>query len=109
MLEPFGANISLQLSSQTQFAKIKNKLLPKINVKNIKIMFSSDRIISLKPQVVSIVLVLTSFGPRCEKICLRGFLNIKDADQPAHPSRLISTFVIRFLESLLQAKFHCSS
>ena len=84
MLEPFGANISLQLSSQTQFAKIKNKLLRKINVKNIKIMFSSDRIISLGPQVVSIAFVLTSFGPRHEKTCLRGFANNKGADQPAH-------------------------
>ena len=38
MLEPFGevgANFSLQLSLQTQFAKIK-KLSPKIDVKNIK-------------------------------------------------------------------------
>ena len=40
IMEPFGeigANLSLQLSSQTQFAKISyKKLLPKINVKNIK-------------------------------------------------------------------------
>ena len=41
MFEPFGEegpNFSLQLSLQTQFAKIKNKkkLSPKINVKNIK-------------------------------------------------------------------------
>ena len=38
-------------------------------------------------------------GPRREKSCLRGFANNKDADQPAHPRRLISAFVIRFLES----------
>ena len=38
-------------------------------------------------------------GPRREKSCLRGFANNKYADQPAHPRRLISAFVIRFLES----------
>ena len=40
IMEPFGeigANFSLQLSSQTQFAKLViKKLSPKINVKNIK-------------------------------------------------------------------------
>ena len=39
MLELFGevgANFSLQLSLRTLFAKIKNKILQKINVKNIK-------------------------------------------------------------------------
>ena len=30
-----------------------------------------------------------------------GFVNNTDADQPTHPSRLISTFVIRFLESII--------
>ena len=31
-----------------------------------------------------------------------GFANNKDADQPAHPRRLISAFVIRyFLESII--------
>ena len=40
-----------------------------------------------------------------------GLANNKAADQPGHPHRLISAFVIRFLESiylnLLQAKFQC--
>ena len=40
-------------------------------------------------------------GPRREKTCLLGFANNKDADQPAHPRRLISALVIRFLESLI--------
>ena len=40
-------------------------------------------------------------GPRCEKTCLRGLGNNKGADQPAHQRRLISAFVIRFLESLI--------
>ena len=30
-----------------------------------------------------------------------GFANSKGADQPAHPRRLISAFVIRFLESII--------
>ena len=30
-----------------------------------------------------------------------GFANNKGADQPAHPLRLISAFVIRFLESII--------
>ena len=39
-----------------------------------------------------------SYGPRCEKTCLQGFANNKCADQPVHLRRLISAFVIRFLE-----------
>ena len=41
------------------------------------------------------------FGPRREKTCLRGCANNKGADQPAPLCSLISTFVIRFLESIL--------
>ena len=40
-------------------------------------------------------------GPRREKTCLQGFVNNKDAGQPAHPHSLISAFVIRFLESII--------
>ena len=40
-------------------------------------------------------------GPRREKICLRGFANNKGAEQLAHPHRLISAFVICFLESIV--------
>ena len=39
----------------------------------------------------------TLFGPRREKICLRGFVYNTGADQPAHPRSLISAFVIRVL------------
>ena len=42
----------------------------------------------------------TLFGPQGEKTCLRGFANKTDADQPAHPHSLISTFVIHFVESI---------
>ena len=41
------------------------------------------------------------YGPRHDKTCLRGFANNKGADQPAHPRRLISAFVIRLLESII--------
>ena len=41
------------------------------------------------------------FGPHCEKTCLWWFANNKGADQPAHMRRLISTFVIRLLESII--------
>ena len=40
-------------------------------------------------------------GPRREKTCLRWLTNNTGADQPARPRSLISTFVIRFLESII--------
>ena len=40
-------------------------------------------------------------GPRREKTCLRWFANNKGADQPANLHRLISTFVICILESII--------
>ena len=42
-----------------------------------------------------------TYGPRCEKTCLRWFANNKGADQPAHPRSLISASVIRFLKSII--------
>ena len=41
------------------------------------------------------------FGPRHNKTCPRGFVNNKGADQPAHLRRLVSTFVIRLLKSII--------
>ena len=49
---------------------------------------------------LNIVLIIL-FGPRREKTYLRWFANNKGADQPAHPRRLTSAFVIRFLESII--------
>ena len=40
-------------------------------------------------------------GPQCEKTCLGRFANNTGANQPAHPRRLISAYVIRFLESII--------
>ena len=52
-------------------------------------------------------------GLEARKPVFGGFANNTGADQPAHPRSLISTFVIRFLESiivnLLQVKFQFSS
>ena len=41
------------------------------------------------------------YGPRREKTCLQGFVNNKDADQPAHPGSLISAYIIHLLESIM--------
>ena len=41
------------------------------------------------------------YGPRRDKTCLRGFVNNKAANQPAHQHSLISAFVISLLESII--------
>ena len=41
---------------------------------------------------------MTTYGPCCEKTCFWGFANNKGAD---HLRSLISTFIIRFLESII--------
>ena len=40
-----------------------------------------------------------SYGPRSEKTCLQRFANNKGTDQHAYLHSLISTFIIRLLES----------
>ena len=42
-----------------------------------------------------------TFRPGHAKTCLMPYANNKRADQPAHPRSLISTFVVRCLESIL--------
>ena len=39
--------------------------------------------------------------PGHEKTCLMSYANNKGADQPAHPRSLISTFVVRYLDSVM--------
>ena len=39
--------------------------------------------------------------PGREKICLMSYANNKGADQPAHPSSLISAFIVRCLDSII--------
>ena len=38
-------------------------------------------------------------GPGHAKMCLMAYANNKGADLPAHPRSLISTFVVRYLDS----------
>ena len=45
--------------------------------------------------------ILQKCGLRRKKTCPWGFTNNKGTDQPAHPRRLISAFVIRVLESII--------
>ena len=42
-----------------------------------------------------------SYGPDHAKMCLMPYANNKGADQPAHPRSLISTFVVRCLDSMI--------
>ena len=42
-----------------------------------------------------------SLEPGHEKTCLMPYANNKGADQPAHPRSLISTFVVRCLDSVM--------
>ena len=43
------------------------------------------------------------YGPGHAKMCLMPYANNKGADQPAHPHSLISTFVVRCLDSMICA------
>ena len=45
--------------------------------------------------------ILSIFGPRREKTCLRWFANNKGTDQHVHPRSLISAFVVCLLESII--------
>ena len=47
------------------------------------------------------VLNLDLYEPGHEKMCLMSYANNKGADQTAHPRSLISTFVVRCLESII--------
>ena len=42
-----------------------------------------------------------TFGPRLEKTCHQWFVNSKGAEQPVHQRRLVCTFVVRFMESII--------
>ena len=43
--------------------------------------------------------VVLSYEPGHEKMCLMSYVNNKVADQPAHPRSLISTFIVRCLDT----------
>ena len=40
-----------------------------------------------------------------EKMCLMSYANNKGADQPVHPRRLISAFVVRCLDSIISLDY----
>ena len=44
---------------------------------------------------------ISEYGHQREKTCIRRFANNAGGDQPTHLRSLISTFVIRFLESII--------
>ena len=44
---------------------------------------------------------LFTYGPGHAKTCLKPYANNKGADQTAHSSSLISTFVVRFIDSMI--------
>ena len=44
---------------------------------------------------------LNLLEPGHAKMCLMPYANNKGADQPAHPRSLISTFIVRCLDSMI--------
>ena len=64
-----------------------------------------DEIISTA--VLSLLLIqvgqlsVTICEPGHEKMCPMSYVNNKGADQPAHPGSLISSFVVRCLDSII--------
>ena len=62
-----------------------------------------------KCQLLGITCHSSYMGLGVRKTCLRGFGNTKGADQPAHQHSLISTFVIRLLESIIQSTLDTSN
>ena len=45
--------------------------------------------------------VTIKIGPDHEEMCLMPYANNKGADQPARPRSLISTFIVRCLDSTI--------
>ena len=58
------------------------------HIKNISRIYDSD-------------MILNKNDPSHEKMSLMSYANNKGADQPAHPRSLISTFVVRCLDSII--------
>ena len=51
--------------------------------------------------ITEIEIFSITYGPGHAKTCLMSYANNKGADQPAHPRSLISTFVVRYLDSMI--------
>ena len=56
-------------------------------------------ITAITAELIIISLDIKVIGHRHAKTCLMPYANNKGADQPAHPRSLISTFVVRCLDS----------
>ena len=54
-----------------------------------------------RTHIFALVACMVVNGPGHAKICLMSYANNKGADQPAHPLSLISTFVVRCLDSMM--------
>ena len=83
------------------FYKQKDKLVKK-NKDNVKLLWA--HVPRMLKSVRSVLIKYhLAFGPQREKTCLWGFANNTGTDQPArmHPRRLISAFVICFLERII--------
>ena len=61
----------------------------------------STHIICFYGELTKIILTLSSNEPSHAKTCLMPYANNKGAYQPAHPRSLISTFVVRCLDSMI--------
>ena len=68
-----------------------------------KMVLAANAMSKYSPHIIILYLYLLSiiYGLRNEKTCHPGFVNNKGTDQPAHPRSLISTPIIRFVESII--------
>ena len=73
------------------------------NIRRPKSLYDGSQQVNSVAQVYlyKLFVSLKLFGPRHTKMCLMTFANNKGADQPAHPRSLISTFVVRCLDSIM--------
>ena len=74
---------------------------PLIALISINLSIQSRSIVANGWNFIKLTCILNIYGPRSEKTCLQVFANNTGADQPGHLHSLISTFVIRFLESIV--------
>ena len=80
---------------------MKGKILRTFYVRQYDVNHRMSHVMRKPTLYVLRIQILILNGPRREKTCLRGFENNTGADQLAHPRSLISTFIIRLLESII--------
>ena len=65
--------------------------------------YAGTDLVKLTAKFVSCSVFLTSkIGPGHAKTCLMPYANNKGADQPAYPRSLVSTIVVRSLDSMIR-------